>query len=64
MIVEIMGGVLELDHVACKEAALHGLAHWQVGLPDEVRSVIERHSESMPPLLRDYASAAKVGNLQ
>ena len=63
-LLELMGRVLEVDHVACKEAALHGLALWQAGRPDEVRSVIEEHASAIPLVLQEYALAAKAGYLQ
>ena len=63
-ILELMGAVLAVDHIACKEAALHGLGHWQVAYPDEVENVIDRHYAAIPDVLRGYALAAKSGNVQ
>lgn len=62
-ILELMGGVLEVEHLACKEAALHGLGLWQPACPEVVRSVIEAHSNAIPDVLREYAESAKTGNL-
>lgn len=62
-VLETMGDLIDLDHVACKEAALHGLALWQVAYPEKVREIIDEHSGSIPHSLMNYAQKASLGDL-
>ncbi len=59
----LMGELVELDHVACQEAALHGLALWQCAYPDEVQRIIKQHAPTIPAELQNYASKAMTGDL-
>ncbi|MBB6580185.1 hypothetical protein HXP36_00285 [Ralstonia solanacearum] len=63
-IVRLIGASLKVDHIACKESALHGLALWYAARPDDVRREIDKNAYFIPPALSDYALAARVGNLQ
>lgn len=63
-IVRLIGASLKVDHIACKESALHGLALWYAARPDDVRREIDKNACFIPPALSDYALAARVGNLQ
>ncbi|MEF9387451.1 hypothetical protein V4890_17765 [Ralstonia solanacearum species complex bacterium KE056] len=63
-ILQLMGSVLKVDHVACKEAALHGLALWQAARPGDVQGLIDRYAAYIPETLQDYALAAKTGSIQ
>jgi hypothetical protein len=62
-LLETMGDLIDLDHVACKEAALHGLALWQVAYPEKVAEIIREHSGSIPHNLMNYAKKASLGDL-
>lgn len=64
VIVRLIGALLKLDHLACKESALHGLALWFAARPDDVRREIDKNACFIPPVLSDYALAARAGNLQ
>lgn len=63
-IIQTMGRLLQLNNVACKEAALHGLALWHAGLPTAVETVIDLYDAFIPPSLSDYKLAARSGCLQ
>ncbi len=63
-IVRLIGASLKVEHIACKESALHGLALWYAARPDDVRREIDKNACFIPPALSDYALAARVGNLQ
>jgi hypothetical protein len=64
---DVMGRTLALDHIACQEAALHGLGHWQHAYPQHVAAMIDAFLDANPnlePDLRAYAEAARVGMVQ
>ena len=66
-ILRVMGRILELESLACKESALHGLGHWQEDYPSEVREIIDRflsRSEGERPGLLEYAAQAREGNVE
>ncbi len=63
-ILGLMESVLQVDHVACKESALHGLGLWKAARPDDVRRAIDRQAEHIPTVLQQYALAAKDGGIQ
>jgi hypothetical protein len=59
-----MQRILALDSIACREAALHGLGHWQREYPGQVERIVDRFFESkgrIDPRLIDYAKAARCG---
>ena len=62
-ILDVLGKILELDHLACKESAIRGLGHWFYFLPEEAPAMLERHWADIPEALRDYAESAKVGEI-
>lgn len=62
-----MERILRLDHVACQEAALHGLGHWYAAYPEQVAIIVDRYlnrgSERRPELTA-YVRAARCGCVQ
>lgn len=40
-ILQVMTGVLDLSSEACRESALHGLGHWHLHYPEEVRQIVD-----------------------
>jgi hypothetical protein len=66
-ILHVMDSTLQLDSIACRESALHGLGHWQHAYPERVGGIIDRFSMSRPDLpekLRTYMGNAYVGHVQ
>ncbi len=63
-ILECLTKGLNVDHLACKEAALHGLGHWHHAYPDEVAEIIDANLDQIPNVLREYARQAAVGDVQ
>ena len=63
-IMKVLEETLEIAHVACQEAALHGLGHWASKYPERVSSVVgsflERRKDARPELL-EYARKAREG---
>ncbi|MCB9844607.1 MAG: hypothetical protein H6811_01275 [Phycisphaeraceae bacterium] len=60
----VMERTLTIDHLACREGALHGLGHFQRLRPTEVESIIDRFLAANPWLhddLRAYAESARKG---
>lgn len=49
-ILQVMESTLQLDSIACREAALHGLGHWQHEYPERVGAIIDAFSMSRPDL--------------
>ncbi|MEO0563593.1 MAG: hypothetical protein AAF125_15905, partial [Chloroflexota bacterium] len=65
-ILDVMGRTLAIDHIACQEAALHGLGHWHSAYPGEVTAIVDAFLDAnpdIPPELAAYAKAARVGNV-
>lgn len=63
-ILALMERQLSIPSIACQESALHGLGHWQLSYPDEVRKIVDVYLQSKPtlrPELRSYACAARDG---
>ena len=63
-ILQVMESTLQLDSIACREAALHGLGHWQHAYPERVGEIIDRFSMTRPQLpekLRAYMIHAYTG---
>jgi hypothetical protein len=52
-ILQVMGSTLQLDSIACRESALHGLGHWQHQYPQRVGEIIDKFSMSQPDLLKN-----------
>ena len=66
-ILQVMESTLQLDSIACRESALHGLGHWQHAYPRRVGEIIDRFSMRQPALpekLREYMLNAYVGYVQ
>lgn len=59
-----METTLSLPHDACREAALHGLGHWQSRYPSRVERAIDsfiRENAGLRPELQRYAQSARAG---
>ncbi|WP_394794675.1 hypothetical protein [Armatimonas sp.] len=57
---------LALPHLACQEAALHGLGHWQSANPARVHGIIDTFLATKKvrrPELVSYAQAARAGRV-
>lgn len=66
-ILQVMDSTMQLDSIACRESALHGLGHWQPAYPARVGEIIDRFSMTQPDLtekLRSYMMNAYVGYVQ
>lgn len=66
-ILQVMESTLQLDSIACRESALHGLGHWQHDYPERVGEIIDRFSMSgqeLPEKLRAYMINAYTGYVQ
>jgi hypothetical protein len=65
VLLDVMRRILDLESVACRESALHGLGHWQPYYPKQVVAIIDAFLKKNPGLLRDtlrdYALAARQG---
>ena len=62
----LMESTLQLDSIACRESALHGLGHWQHEYPQQVGEIINRFSMSHRNLrkeLETYMKNAFVGHV-
>ncbi|GAB4571566.1 MAG: hypothetical protein Kow0077_08570 [Anaerolineae bacterium] len=63
-VLDVLAAILQIDHVACQESALHGLGHWHFGYPAAVQTIIEdflRDAPHLTPGLRAYAEQAACG---
>jgi len=59
-----MRSILAIDHIACKESALHGLGHWHHAQGSAVESIIDeflKDEGGLPERLREYAMNARRG---
>lgn len=63
IILSLLSKLLELNNIACKESALHGLGHWYSGYPEKIISIIESSNDCISENLRTYASQASKGNI-
>jgi hypothetical protein len=64
---EAMEATLAIPHIACQEAALHGLGHWRDAYPQRVDAIIAAflaRSRRLPAELEAYAKHARVGRVQ
>ena len=62
-----MRSILEIDHIACQESALHGLGHWHWAHSAAVERIVDEFLERTPKVpdrLREYASSARCGCVQ
>lgn len=65
-ILQVMESTLQLDSLACRESALHGLGHWQYHYPGLVGEIIDKFSMSqreLPETLEAYMKNAYVGHV-
>lgn len=55
--------ILNLDSIACKESAIHGLGHWFDDYPKEVSHILDvfLNQQKLPSELESYAMKAKQG---
>jgi hypothetical protein len=63
-ILGVMESTLQLDSIACRESALHGLGHWQHEYPQRVGEIIDAFLMSHRELrkeLETYAVNAYTG---
>jgi hypothetical protein len=63
-ILKLLDKMLYFDSAACKEAALHGLGHWQQAYPEMVSVSIDNALKYLPDKLKNYANYARVGRVQ
>ena len=66
-VLQVMESTLQLDSIACRESALHGLGHWQHAYPKRVGEIIDKFSMTQPELpekLKTYMLNAYVGYVQ
>jgi hypothetical protein len=65
-VLDVLEAVLALDSVPCRRAALHGLGHAHLTSPEHAGPIVERwlrtHRDA-PQELREYAAAARVGQV-
>ena len=64
--IDAMIDTLQIDHLACQEAALHGLGHWQKHDPPRVKKAIDTYLKTIDrqhPLYK-YAQRARCGMVQ
>lgn len=67
MCLEVMQKTLQLDSIACQEAALHGLGHWHMHYPKKVEAIIDEFLASgrcTNLKLKKYAMNARRGYVQ
>ncbi len=63
---DVLARILAIDHVACQEAALHGLGHWAHRHGDRSAAIINRALRAprpVPEVLESYARRAMVGDV-
>lgn len=63
-ILRVLESTLQLDSIACRESALHGLGHWQHEYPERVGEIIDKFSMShqeLPEKLQVYMINAYTG---
>ena len=63
-ILGVLESILQLDSVACRESALHGLGHWHLSYPKQVEGIIDTFLENQSGLrqeLQAYAMNARGG---
>lgn len=66
LILSVMERMLDLPNDACREAALHGLGHWESAYPERVHDAIDRFiwaNRKIPAALRNYAYSARHGDV-
>lgn len=64
---EVLSCILELDSIACRESALHGLAHQVSDHRTRVQEIIDgflRVHPNLPEPLANYAQRAREGRVQ
>lgn len=55
---DVLRRILAIDHLACRESALHGFSHWAPAYPTLVADCLDAFlasSEDLTPAVRDYA---------
>jgi hypothetical protein len=63
----VMEEIGNIDSIACKESALHGLGHWNSYYPDQVKLIIKKFilkNKSISADLLLYAESAAIGQIQ
>jgi hypothetical protein len=64
VILDTLRKILMLNSIACKESALHGLAHWHTAYPEFVQQTIDSMSSGIPVQLKKFAGNARAGSVQ
>lgn len=65
-VLDVLEDTLALPSVPCQRAALHGLGHAHFHVPQHVSAIVDRWLEKnpcAPQELRDYAAAARIGDV-
>ncbi|WP_155368388.1 hypothetical protein [Catellatospora vulcania] len=65
-VLDVLEDTLALASVPCQRAALHGLGHAHLHAPRPVQAIVDRwlsRHRDAPQELRDYAAAARVGDV-
>jgi hypothetical protein len=66
-VLDVLEDVLNLEHAACQESAVHGLGHRIDRHPERAPAILTRWLKTGPvrdPRLRQYAEAARTGCIQ
>ena len=66
-ILDLLEDLLQLEHAACQESAIHGLGHRIARHPERAPVILDRWLRTGPvrdERLRDYAAAARTGCIQ
>jgi hypothetical protein len=65
-VLDVLEDTLALESAACQRSALHGLGHAHFHVPQHAASIVDRWLQRHPRApaeLRDYALAARTGNV-
>jgi hypothetical protein len=65
-VLDVLEDTLALESAACQRSALHGLGHAHFHVPQDASSIVDRWLQKHPRApaeLRDYALAARTGNV-
>ena len=63
---DVLEDTLRLPSVPCQRSALHGLGHAYAEAPEHVETIVDRwlaKNRRAPQELRDYAGAARIGQV-
>ena len=57
-ILGVLESTLNLDSIACRESALHGLGHWHLSYPKQVEAIISTFLEDHNGLRKELQTYA------